>query len=206
MLEGWGPEGEEHGSRWLPKGGLKKITRSGRVLVPPPPSGAYDPDDLKQEILEAYVKSVGVENAFGFHCYKALPVSFAARGNDLVTMHKWVLAILAANRQGSLFVSKCLQQRSSNIHLWQQVPTARSGSCSRLWCLLFPVHGCKLHLIPRFVIENSYTKMQKIKKNIAQIPCTERFWEHIQNVSLIPKKPSIPKGKQPMILLFQFWL
>jgi len=68
-------------------------------------------------ILGAYVKSVGVENAFGFHCYKALPVSFAARGNDLVTMHKWVLAILTANPQGSLLVSKCLQQRSSNIHL-----------------------------------------------------------------------------------------
>ena len=72
------------------------------------PLAAYDPDDLKHEILEAYVKSVGVENAFGFHCYKALPVSFAARGNDLVTMHKWVLAILTANPQGSLLVSKCL--------------------------------------------------------------------------------------------------
>ena len=28
--------------------------------------------------------NVGVENAFDFHCYKALPVSFASRGNDLV--------------------------------------------------------------------------------------------------------------------------
>ena len=70
--------------------------------------------------LTYWQKNLGVENAFDLHSYKALPVSFAARGNDLVAMFKWVLAILTANPQGSLLVSKCLQQRSSNIHVWQK--------------------------------------------------------------------------------------
>ena len=94
------------------------------------PSGAYDPDDLKHEILEAYVKSVGVENVFGFHCYKALPVSFATQRHaqpgistqqsfpqakamangpkkyEKASEQHWVLAILTANPQGSLLVSK----------------------------------------------------------------------------------------------------
>ena len=56
----------------------------------------YDPDVLKNK-LEAYVKSVGVNKAFDLHSYKSLPVSYAARGNDLVKLHKWVMAILTVN-------------------------------------------------------------------------------------------------------------
>ena len=43
---------------------------------------------------------MGVENAFDLHFYKALPVSFAARGNDLVKMYKWVMAVVTVNPQG----------------------------------------------------------------------------------------------------------
>ena len=64
----------------------------------------YDPDVLKNK-LEAYVKSVGVNKAFDLHSYKSLPVSYAARGHDLVKMHKWVMAILSVNPQGRLLVS-----------------------------------------------------------------------------------------------------
>ena len=73
--------------------------KRGRVKV-----AEYDPDVLKNK-LEAYVKSVGVNKAFDLHSYKSLPVSYAARGNDLVKMHKWVMAILSVNPQGRLLVS-----------------------------------------------------------------------------------------------------
>ena len=73
--------------------------KRGRVKV-----AEYDPDVLKNK-LEAYVKSVGVNKAFDLHSYKSLPVSNAARGNDLVKMHKWVMAILSVNPQGRLLVS-----------------------------------------------------------------------------------------------------
>ena len=73
--------------------------KRGRVKV-----AEYDPDVLKNN-LEAYVKSVGVNKAFDLHSYKSLPVSYAARGNDLVKMHKWVMAILSVNPQGRLLVS-----------------------------------------------------------------------------------------------------
>ena len=73
--------------------------KRGRVKV-----AEYDPDVLKNK-LEAYVKSVGVNKAFDLHSYKSLPVSYAARGNDLVKMHKWVMAIPSVNPQGRLLVS-----------------------------------------------------------------------------------------------------
>ena len=72
--------------------------KCGRVKV-----AEYDPDALKNK-LEAYVKSVGVKKAFDLHSYKSLPVSYAARGNDLVKMHKWVMAILSVNPQGRFLV------------------------------------------------------------------------------------------------------
>ena len=76
--------------------------KCGRVKV-----AEYDPDVLKNK-LEAYVKSVGVNKAFDLHSYKSLPVSYAARGNDLVKMHKWVMAILSVNPQGRSLVSFCI--------------------------------------------------------------------------------------------------
>lgn len=47
----------------------------------------YD-TEARRNSLERYVKSVGVNQAFDLHSYKSLPASFAARGNDLVKMHK----------------------------------------------------------------------------------------------------------------------
>ena len=71
----------------------------GRVKV-----AEYDTAALYNS-LERYIKSVGVNQAFDLHSYKSLPVSFAARGNCLVKMHRWVTASLAVNPQGRFLVS-----------------------------------------------------------------------------------------------------
>ena len=73
--------------------------KCGRVKV-----AEYDTAALYNS-LERYIKSVGVNQAFDLHSYKSLPVSFAARGNCLVKMHRWVTAILAVNPQGRFLVS-----------------------------------------------------------------------------------------------------
>ena len=73
--------------------------KCGRVKI-----AEYDTEALRNS-LERYLKSVGVNQAFDLHSYESLPVSFAARGNDLVKMHKWVTAILSVNPQGRLLVS-----------------------------------------------------------------------------------------------------
>ena len=72
--------------------------KCGRVKI-----AEYDTEALRNS-LERYLKS-GANQAFDLHSYKSLPVSFAARGNDLVKMHKWVTAILSVNPQGRLLVS-----------------------------------------------------------------------------------------------------
>ena len=55
--------------------------KRGRVKI-----AEYDTEALRNS-LERYLKSVGMNHAFDLHSYKSLPVSFAARGNDLVKMH-----------------------------------------------------------------------------------------------------------------------
>ena len=70
----------------------------GRVKV-----DEYDPA-ARRRSLEKCLKSVGANNAFDLHCYKSLPVSFAARGGDMAKMHTWVMAILSENPQGRLLV------------------------------------------------------------------------------------------------------
>lgn len=73
--------------------------KCGRVKI-----AEYDTEALRNS-LEKYIKSVGVNSAFNLHSYQSLPVSFAARGNCLVKLHKWVTAILSVNPQGRLLVS-----------------------------------------------------------------------------------------------------
>ena len=71
--------------------------KCGRVKV-----AEYDTAALYNS-LERYIKSVGVNQAFDLHSYQSLPVSFAARGNCLVKMHRWVTAKMAVtHRAGSL--------------------------------------------------------------------------------------------------------
>lgn len=65
-----------------------KRKRGGRVKVE-----TYDPAGM-EKALELYVKQMGVDRAFDLGSYKAMPVSYAARGHDLVKLHKLVMAIL----------------------------------------------------------------------------------------------------------------
>ena len=67
--------------------------KCGRVTI-----AEYDTEALRNS-LEKYIKSVGVNSAFNLHSYQSLPVSFAARGNCLVKLHKWVTAILSVTGQ-----------------------------------------------------------------------------------------------------------
>ena len=76
------------------KASTNQKKKCGRVKI-----AEYDTDALRNS-LERYIKSVGVNQAFDLHSYKSLPVSFAARGNCLVKLHKWVTAILSVNPQG----------------------------------------------------------------------------------------------------------